>query len=254
MALAIDVSNYNQDVGRVVDDMRQLSPAKVIVGLQYPGPAYPPGNAHLMIPALLNAGFRVEVYAQSQSIVHTWPMVAQWRDYIERVWVAAEEDHVDALWLDRELDFADSLELPEQAGIYTGSWWWRSRAIDLLGFAGRPLWAAQYDDVADYRAFVPFGGWTKCEMKQYNGIPPYDRNDFRERTPAYETASGVTATPLSFSETHRLAEELFRDFNDVASDQRGNAAFRVSGASYLFGAPMPEDKEAFLLLLDKGRI
>lgn len=54
-------------------------------------------------------------------------------------------------------------------GIYTGSWWWTPRvgAVDYL--AELPLWAAQYDGIADTRVFTPFGGWTTCAVKQYAG-------------------------------------------------------------------------------------
>jgi hypothetical protein len=61
----------------------------------------------------------------------------------------------------------------DQAWVYTAK-----RVFDRLGWAAedwwreRKLWAANYDGIADVDVgFVPFGGWTQAEMKQFTDVP-----------------------------------------------------------------------------------
>jgi len=61
----------------------------------------------------------------------------------------------------------------DRAWIYTGKW-----VFDKLGWsnqrhwADRKLWFSAYDGIADVDVgFVPFGGWTQGEMKQWTDMP-----------------------------------------------------------------------------------
>lgn len=55
---------------------------------------------------------------------------------------------------------------------YTAGWWWQHHTMQgTHDFSQYPLWAAQYDGVADLSVFTPFGGWTACQGKQYTGNP-----------------------------------------------------------------------------------
>lgn len=57
--------------------------------------------------------------------------------------------------------------------IYVAKWVTDQYGLDLSEFAadGVPLWAAQYDGIADPDVFTPFGGYTRCEVKQYQTDP-----------------------------------------------------------------------------------
>lgn len=95
------------------------------------------------------------------------------------------------LWLDCE-DYTDnsypSLAVIRQAvaecqrrgitvGIYTGGWWWKSRAANSQEFTALPLWAAVYD--GNPALIAPgFGGWTEMAGHQWSGNP-VDRSVFR---------------------------------------------------------------------------
>lgn len=165
--MIVDIDNHEGHLtGTDILALKQAGVRKVIVGLQYPRSPFPPGAAHQQIGALINAGFEIECYAQSQHIADVWPRVSQYSQHIDRIWVACEEPHVNRRWIDEHLDFIDGLG--KTAGIYTAKWFWEQQEYEHW-FGDRPLWAAQYDDSADADAFTPFGDWGSCTMKQYSG-------------------------------------------------------------------------------------
>jgi len=92
----------------------------------------------------------------------------------ERYWIDVEQgagwsasDFAgNAAFLRRMLQAAEALGL--QVGIYTSPYEW-SITVNSAGFSSYPLWYAQYDGVASFADFVPFGGWTQPVMKQFAG-------------------------------------------------------------------------------------
>lgn len=168
--LIFDFDNYDGalDVQTIVK-CKAAGMQGAIVGLQDPPPQYPPFVATQQLIALIEAGVSIEgVYAESQSIVDTWPRVAHLRALIPRLWIAAEEPHVDRAWLDRELAYGDGLGLAQPVGIYTGAWFWRGKEYE-QAYGDRQLWAAEYDGHPDPETFNPFGAWTFCVLKQWAG-------------------------------------------------------------------------------------
>ena len=57
-------------------------------------------------------------------------------------------------------------------GIYASYYMWQSimgSANACTNLGDVPLWYAHYDGKDNFSDFVPFGGWTKPNMKQYVG-------------------------------------------------------------------------------------
>jgi len=55
-------------------------------------------------------------------------------------------------------------------GVYTSSSQWDPiMGSSYTGGSSKPLWYPHYDNSASFSDFVPFGGWTKPAMKQYEG-------------------------------------------------------------------------------------
>jgi hypothetical protein len=72
------------------------------------------------------------------------------------------------LWIHQCMNEAAARWGPEGIGLYTGAWWWQQYTADSTEGASWPLWAADYDGEAN-ASFTPFGGWTRCRIKQYSG-------------------------------------------------------------------------------------
>lgn len=72
-------------------------------------------------------------------------------------------------WLARCLDEFDRQLVYDEAGIYTGRWWWiqYQNMNNSTRFKARSLWAATGDLNPDLQ-FVPFGGWTTVQVEQYD--------------------------------------------------------------------------------------
>lgn len=168
--LIFDFDNYDGALSREsIVKCKAAGMQGAIVGLQAPGPQYPPFVATQQIIALIEAGVSIEgVYAESQSIVDTWPLVQHLSAFLPRLWIACEEDHVDQAWIDRELAYGDALKLAQPVGVYTGAWWWRGKPFAGL-YGDRQLWAADYDGHPDAETFAPFGAWTFAVLKQFAG-------------------------------------------------------------------------------------
>lgn len=57
-------------------------------------------------------------------------------------------------------------------GIYASTYMWNQimgSASACQKFKSLPLWYAHYDKIQSFDDFVPFGGWTKPNYKQYQG-------------------------------------------------------------------------------------
>lgn len=177
--IAVDVSNYTTNL-----DPQALAAAgvkRVIVQIV---------NERVLthreqIPALLAAGIEVEAYVYQwfssgpEFIRHrmTWALdeLAAFPE-VRRVWLDCEQSETDdppyggGLYTTDMIREAVTLagERAYEVGIYTAKWWWDRFQHEVTAFSMLPLWVAQYDDQPD-AIFVPFGGWERCEMKQYAG-------------------------------------------------------------------------------------
>lgn len=89
---------------------------------------------------------------------------------VETIWLDAEAAGLTKADVDRDLALIDKY-LGALAGIYGAKWFWdQQKWTNHSYWSDRLLWAAIYDGVADPDVgFVPFGGWTQCEVKQYRG-------------------------------------------------------------------------------------
>lgn len=94
------------------------------------------------------------------------------------VWLDEEDVETEAGWTTtaRVNAISNSIAAVKQrgyrVGIYGAAWWWTPKTGGFKGFSDYPLWAAQYDNIADASVFTPFGGWTECRIKQYAGSQP----------------------------------------------------------------------------------
>lgn len=188
---AVDCSNWNGPIPRATfEAMRAEGVRTVICGTDGNPPLFP---AQAVAARL--AGLEVEayVYLYFGSGGTAYDVVERTNRKLDMVDM---DGHVKRVWLDCE-DTTSGLGPSElvaliagardavQArgyvcGIYTGAWWWVPYTGDSKGFWDLPLWAAQYDDVADVDAVTPFGGWQQAFRKQYTdkgtagGITPLD--------------------------------------------------------------------------------
>ena len=136
----------------------------IVQAVDPPAP-YPATQTVQQILACRDAGMVVETY------IYLWN---NWPEGVDRALALLPPGVVTRVWLDVE-DVSAPLTAPGLAaalakveaagysvGIYTARWYW-PRELDL---SRRPLWVAQYDGAANLD-FEKFGGWDRCEMKQY---------------------------------------------------------------------------------------
>lgn len=192
MPLAVDVSNYSGPLD--LDRARALVAAgvrRVVVGTQYPDAPYPPGAAHLQVPALLDAGIDVHVYVWlagdgAAQVRDALARVRRWLGRLGGVWLDVEDTSAGALTPAGRLAVVRSAVEAARAaapalpvGIYTARWFWERWMADSDALAEFPLWVAEYDGRRDL-AFAPFGGWRAATMKQFApdttiaGVPHVD--------------------------------------------------------------------------------
>jgi GH25 family lysozyme M1 (1,4-beta-N-acetylmuramidase) len=186
----VDVSNYSSELTPQALEAWKANGVGVVIVQAFPWNYRQYQQQQRQITQCRAAGLRVEAY------IYDYLAGPGWRDAclqglqgsgVLRVW-ADEEDvtpEAQALQLfERIAAITGTLQAIEQAGytsgIYTGAWWW-SGSKDKHGnwtggtmnnttiFQHYPLWAAEYDGIADTSAFTPFGGWDHCQMKQYAG-------------------------------------------------------------------------------------
>ncbi len=91
---------------------------------------------------------------------------------LEALWVDVEQAGLHVSDVDRDLGACDSY-LGKTVGIYSGRWYWAQQGwLGMTKWAdqGRDLWDSHYDGVDDVDVnFVPYGGWTQCQIKQFQG-------------------------------------------------------------------------------------
>lgn len=110
-----------------------------------------------------------------------------------------------------------------QGGIYTSEWCWAHGNQ----FTDIPLWAAQYDGIADPNVFTPFGGWSACAAKQYQG-DPIDLSAWR---PEYaEALPEQPEEPIDWEARALAAEYNFAVATERAKEAEARlAAIRQAG-------------------------
>ena len=76
-------------------------------------------------------------------------------------------------WLAEAISTIDSLYkgcgLSSCVGIYASESQWSPIMCNTAQFSNHQLWYAHYDNSASFSDFVPFGGWSKPNIKQYQG-------------------------------------------------------------------------------------
>lgn len=55
----------------------------------------------------------------------------------------------------------------QATGYYGAPWWHNPSTLEYTGWSDRLLWVAQYDGIEDLAVFTSFGGWERCQAKQY---------------------------------------------------------------------------------------
>jgi GH25 family lysozyme M1 (1,4-beta-N-acetylmuramidase) len=70
-------------------------------------------------------------------------------------------------WLSEAISTAQSLG--QNIGIYTSASQWGPIMGGWTGASQFPLWYAHYDDNPSFSDFVPFGGWSSPNIKQFVG-------------------------------------------------------------------------------------
>lgn len=167
MGRAIDISNWSGAVTREqFDAILALGYDLCIVGTQDRDIAQ-----RQMVRAVV-AGFELDAY-----VWLSWgkPIIPQ----IERALVTISGYPVGRLWLDVEeeshgVHMIKTIRRAVDAcaghpvGIYTSRYKWQAITGDTNAFAHLPLWDAWYghEDIED---FVPYGGWSRCEVRQHQG-------------------------------------------------------------------------------------
>lgn len=81
-------------------------------------------------------------------------------------------------------------------GVYSSKWCYPDDTT--MVDTNVPLWAAQYDGIESVDNFIPFGGWTQCAAKQYQGSPidlSAWRAEYAEALPGDEPAEPPVEEP-----------------------------------------------------------
>lgn len=166
----VDVSNLQPALRDVwLEAMYAYGIRGVCVGLQYPGPAYPAGNAHLNLAALDRDGrFAVAAYLENTPLER----VVRFVD-VERLrrmpWiaVAVEQDggFEDGASIDAALSSVDALGGPE-GRIYSSPSMQATLGLEGVSYPFRKGWCADYDGDPD----TPAPGFMDCRIvgKQFS--------------------------------------------------------------------------------------
>lgn len=91
---------------------------------------------------------------------------------IEALWLDVEQSGLSETDVDQALAVCDEyMGGGPKTGVYGARWFWAQQGwLGSTRWANRPLWNADYNHTPVVGArFVPFGGWTKPAMSQYEG-------------------------------------------------------------------------------------
>jgi hypothetical protein len=130
--------------------------------------------ARQQLDACVRNGLRIQGYvwcfpgAPSSSMLSRLAMFNGFD--IEALWLDVEQTGLTIADVDRDLALCDRY-LSQPTGIYSGRWYWiQQHWLNNTKWADRDLWDSRYDGVDDADVnFVPYGGWTQCQVKQYAG-------------------------------------------------------------------------------------
>lgn len=201
MTLARDLSNYTQPFGLAkLQEWKDAGVGLCIIQAVSPPPGYPSGRTRVHLQACATAGMPTDAY------LYLWTgsdveadmraklaLLDGFEDQVGRLWLDCEDTTAASpqarqgtiRWALAVLDEWSSAHGKPIPGIYTGRWWWTAYVDDTTEFADRPLWASQYDGIADASVVDLFGGWQSCAIKQYAGSQPdgTDLNVLAEEVP-----------------------------------------------------------------------
>lgn len=188
LTLGIDVSNYSGALSSgQVDDLKKAGYGLVIVqaitGLD--GKSY----TSQQLATCHGMFMRVQGYVwcfPNETAASVNSRLNMFNGFpLERIWLDVEQAGVTVKDVNLALSLCDLyMGNDTPTGIYSGKWFfdaqkWTNRSF----WANRPLWDSNYDGVADPDVnFRPYGGWDRCEIKQFRGtstvagIPNVDIN------------------------------------------------------------------------------
>ena len=99
-------------------------------------------------------------YAAAQALPFPWARI--WMDVEAGFWAPNRAANANRL-----LAAVDRVQ-PAPVGVYSArAQWGNIMPPSFDSLADEPLWYAHYDNMPDFRDFVPFGGWSRPEGKQF---------------------------------------------------------------------------------------
>lgn len=155
-----------------------------------------------------------------------------------KLWLDEEDTETEAGWTtaDRVVAIGQSarraLNAGYATGIYTGAWWWGPKTSNNRSFTDLPLWAAQYDNIADASVFTPFGGWSACRIKQFAGSQP-DGTDLNVLSADEEAELTGGTPPVDDTERQQLQDTingLVSSLGYISSDLLAPVAKQKAGS------------------------
>lgn len=215
--LAIDVSNYSSPISVATLNAWRAAGVGLVIIQAFPPTYVQHTEQRDQMRAAVAAGMPFDCYVYDYLGDPTWLDRAldgldQAAEKPRRVWLDEEDTETEQGWSHTQREVAINEHLLTvltrgyDAGLYTAAWWW-IRTGGSEQFADHELWAAQYDGIPDATAFVPFGGWSACHIKQYQG------------TSTFLGVSGVDLNVLSVEEEQELypPEEPMPDCSGVVN-------------------------------------
>lgn len=184
--LGVDISNYSgpANAGSLAA-WKAGGVGTVAVQAVSPAYPYPPGQTRQQCQAVLDAGLQLDAYVYlffSESMQELMYRLGLLDGFpIRRLWLDVEDTtggfrptHRASIVM-QALGTCDAYPTRlATTGIYTGAWFWGPYMGGTTQFANRPLWASQYDGVADPAQVTLFGGWSHAAVKQYQGTSALD--------------------------------------------------------------------------------
>jgi hypothetical protein len=183
---AVDVSNYTSTLtsSALARWKTQHDIGLVIVQAVDPPVGYPTGRTRQQIEACAVAGIETDVYVYlfvrenvEADMRSKLALLNGLEHMVGRVWVDIEDTSAATVAarvsaIRKALAVTDGWSAAHnkpRTGIYGARWYWTAYLTNTTEFSDRDLWAAQYDGIEDTTVFNPFGGWTRCVLKQYAG-------------------------------------------------------------------------------------